>query len=74
MVYEVLKNSFPQYAKQIDQSLALDEFARYKLEKSYSEQELSVLQQKLTAGPEGIKKGAYGVLVWRLNELGELNG
>ena len=70
--YEELKESFPQYTEQIEESLALDDFARYKLEKSYSEQDLSVLQQKLAAGPTGIKKGAYGVLVWRLNHLGEL--
>ena len=70
--YEKLKQKYPQYSIYIDESLALDEFARYKLEYSYSKQEISVLQQKFSAGPTDIKKGAYGVLVWYLDSLGKL--
>ena len=73
-VYEKLKSQYPQYIEAINDSLALDDFARYKLEKSYSEQELPVLQKKFSSGQERIRKGAYGVLIWRLDDLGEMKG
>lgn len=71
--YQKIKEDFPQYGHHIDESLALDDFARYKLEKSYAEQEISVLKEKLSTGTKGIKKGSYGVLLLHLHELGELN-
>ena len=70
--YENLKSTFPKYSKDIDQSLDLDDYARYKLEDSYAKLSLEQLKEKLSQGAEAIRKGAFGVVLMRLNELGEL--
>lgn len=72
--YEALQKSYPNYSQQIDDSLKLDDFARFKLEDSYQKLSLEELKDKFQRGAEAIRKGAYGVVLLYLHERGELKG
>lgn len=62
-IYDMAKQKFPQYTREIGLALEMTDYSRYDLEKWYTRKTPQTLQSHYKQGPTDVDPGCFGVLL-----------